>query len=154
MNYWLIKSEPEDFSIDDLQKKGVEPWTGVRNYQARNHMRDLMKVGDLVLFHHSNIPEPGVVGLAKVSSKPYTDPTQFEQKSDYFDPKSTPDNPRWQMVDMAFVERFPGIVTLNEMRTEPTLEGLLVTKRGMRLSVQPVQESHFQRIVEMGRLKK
>lgn len=151
MNYWLIKSEPDDFGIDDLHHKGVEPWTGVRNYQARNYMRDSMAVGDQVLFYHSNVSPAGVVGLARVGSAPYPDPTQFNEKSDYFDPKSSPDAPRWQLVDMHFVEKLPRMVTLDEMRTDPHLHGLLVTKRGMRLSVQPVTKAHFEHIVALAR---
>lgn len=151
MNYWLIKSEPDDFGLADLKRKGKEPWTGVRNYQARNYMRDQMQVGDEVLFYHSNISPTGVVGLARVASKPYSDPTQFDQKSDYFDPKSSPDNPRWQLVDMEFVEELPRMVTLDEMRADPELDGLLVIKRGMRLSIQPVTEVHFKRIVAKAR---
>jgi predicted RNA-binding protein with PUA-like domain len=151
MNYWLIKSEPDDFGIDDLQRKGVEPWTGVRNYQARNYMRDSMKKGDLALFYHSNISPAGVVGLAEIGSDPYADPTQFDSHSEYFDPKSSPDAPRWQLVDMHFREKFPRMVTLDEMRTDSALEGLLVTKRGMRLSVQPVTKEHFEHIVALAR---
>jgi predicted RNA-binding protein with PUA-like domain len=149
MNYWLVKSEPAEFGIDHLAQQKFEPWTGVRNYQARNYMRDTMKVGDIALFYHSNITPPGIVGLAKVVSKPYPDPTQFDEKSEYFDPKSSPENPRWQLINLAFEEKFDRLIPLDKLRTNPALEGLLVIKRGMRLSVQPVKEEHFQAIVAM-----
>ncbi len=147
MNYWLIKSEPDDFGIDDLARQGQEPWTGVRNYQARNHMRDLMQVGDQVLFYHSNVPRPGIVGLAEVLTKPYADPTQFNLESEYFDPKSILENPRWQLVDMGFVEKFPHEISLEELKNDPFFADMLVAKRGQRLSVQPVAKKHFTEVL-------
>lgn len=151
MNYWLIKSEPEEFGIDDLKRVSVEPWTGVRNYQARNTMRDLMRVGDQVLFYHSSITPPGVVGLAEVASKPYPDPTQFDAKSDYYDPKSSRNNPRWILVDMKYLEHFPRMVTLDELRNHPDLQDMKVIKPGMRLSVQPVGATEFATVCKLAR---
>ncbi|TVQ57028.1 MAG: EVE domain-containing protein [Phycisphaerales bacterium] len=151
--YWLMKSEPDDYSIDDLERDGSIGWTGVRNYQARNFMRDEMKVGDLVLYYHSNAKPPGVVGIAEVSREAYPDPTQFRKGSKYFDPKSTKDEPRWVHVDLKFVERFPKIVSLDQLKEMPELDGLLVLKRGQRLSIQPVEPAHFKRILTLGRSK-
>ena len=149
--YWLMKSEPETFSLTDLQncKDGTEPWDGIRNYQARNFMRDDMKVGDDVLFYHSNCPEPGVVGLARIASKPYPDPTAFDPKSKYFDEKSDPENPRWILVDVAFVSKFERTVTLSEMREEKALSEMRILQKGNRLSITPVSESEFRAIVSM-----
>jgi predicted RNA-binding protein with PUA-like domain len=151
MNYWLIKSEPSEFGITDLARVGTEPWTGVRNYQARNYMRDHMHKGDQVLFYHSSVAVPSVVGLATVASEPYADPTQFDSASDYFDPKSTPDNPRWQLVDMQFLEKFTTEIPLETLRTDPLFAEMLVIRRGMRLSIQPVSQVHFEEIVRRGR---
>ncbi len=154
--YWLVKSEPDVYSIDDLARDGTTFWNGVRNYQARNFMRDQMKVGDEVLYYHSNVPapgEPGVVGIAKVVKEGYPDHTALDRKSKYFDPKATADNPIWYMVDIAFVEKFPRVVTLAELKAEPGLEGMLVTRRGQRLSVQPVEPEHFRIVRRMGRGK-
>ena len=148
MHYWLVKSEPDDFSLAKLAAQGVEPWTGVRNYQARNFMRDQMQVGDRVLFYHSNIPEPAIVGLAEVSSKPYPDPTQFDPNSDYFDPKATPLAPRWFLVDLSYVSTFPKALTLETIKADPLLSQMRVAQRGQRLSVQPVEAEHFQRVLE------
>jgi predicted RNA-binding protein with PUA-like domain len=149
MNYWLIKSEPDDFSLQDLQKKGVEPWTGVRNYLARNYMRDQMNIGDLVLFYHSNTTIPSIVGLARVGSAPYADPTQFDEKSDYFDPKSSPDAPRWQLVDMHFVEEFTKPLSLSEIKAHPGLQNLIAAKPGNRLSITPVAPEDFALICQL-----
>ena len=149
MKYWLMKSEPDVFSIDDLQKKKREPWSGVRNYQARNFMRD-MKLGDQILFYHSNANEIGVVGVMEVVSSPYPDATQFDKKSEYFDPKATQENPRWQLVDVGFKEKFPRIVSLEEMKKDPKLEGLILLQKGTRLSVIPVDAAHFKHILKLG----
>ncbi len=146
-SYWLMKSEPDEFSIDDLVKKGRGSWDGVRNYQARNHMC-AMRVGDIVLFYHSSTDPIGVVGLARVAREAYTDPTQFDPKSEYYDPKSKKDAPRWMMVDVEIVEKLPRIVTLAEIKDDPELAGMLVTKKGMRLSVQPVEAAHASRIAK------
>ncbi len=147
---WLVKSEPSSFSIDDLARVGIEPWDGVRNYQARNLMRDEMAVGDPVLFYHSNSNPPGVVGLAEVASGPYPDPAQFDSSSRYVDPGSSRDAPRWILVDMRYVETFPRIVSLAEMREVPELAGMVLLHRS-RLSVQPVEPSHFDLIVALAR---
>jgi len=147
--FWLIKSEPNDYSIDDLARDGREPWDGVRNYSARNLMRDKMAVGDLVLFYHSSTKPVGVVGIARVASEAYADPTQFDTRSKYFDPKSTADKPRWQLVDMEFVEKLPRMVELDEIKADPAFDGMVLVTRG-RLSVQPVERSHFAQILRLG----
>ena len=147
---WLMKSEPDVFGIDDLARKGVEHWDGVRNYQARNHMQS-MKVGDRVLFYHSSADPPGVAGLARVCKEAYPDFTAWDPKSKYHDPKSTPDKPRWFMVDVEFVEKFARLVPLDELRQTPGLEEMLVLRRGMRLSVQPVTGRQLQIICKLGR---
>ncbi len=152
--YWLMKSEPDDFSIDDLERVDSEPWTGVRNYQARNFMRDDMQIGDEVLYYHSNTKPSGVVGIAKICSKPYADPTQFDKKSKYFDEKATEDEPRWILVDVAFVKKFNRVVELAEMKANPNLDGMLVIKRGQRLSIQPVEGEHFKEVKKMAGTKK
>ena len=146
-SYWLMKSEPDEFSIDDLAKKGRGSWDGVRNYQARNHMC-AMREGDVVLFYHSSTDPIGVVGLARVAREAYVDPTQFDPKSEYYDPKSKKDAPRWMMVDVEIVEKLPRIVTLAEIKADPELADMLVTKKGMRLSVQPVEAAHALRIAK------
>lgn len=156
MSHWLMKSEPDVFSIHDLAARPGkrEPWNGVRNYQARNFMRDDMKKGDRVLFYHSNCKEPGVAGLAEiVSDRAYPDDTQFDTESPYFDPKATADNPRWMLVDVGFVAVFSRVVTLRDMRQEPKLADMLVLRRGMRLSIQPVEEKHFRKVCAMGGIK-
>lgn len=149
MNYWLMKSEPDVFSIDDLKRVRVEPWDGIRNYQARNFMRDEMRIGDQAFFYHSNCDEPGIVGIMKVASKPYPDHTQFEPDSRYHDPKSDPDDPRWILVDVRFVRKLKRTVTLAEMRREPELEGMRLLMRGNRLSVMPVDKPHWDHILGM-----
>jgi len=152
MNCWLMKSEPDVFSIDDLERAPGQTtgWEGVRNYQARNFMRDDMRKGDRVLFYHSNCAEPGIVGIAEIaSSAARPDPTAFDPKSDYHDPKSTPDNPRWLLVDVKFRARLPRPVTLAQIKDDPQLADMLVARRGMRLSIQPVDAAHYQRICEL-----
>jgi predicted RNA-binding protein with PUA-like domain len=154
MNYWLIKSEADCYSIDHLKKDKKAPWTGVRNYQARNFMRDGMKPGDLVLYYHSSAEPTGVYGVAKVASKAYPDPTQFVrgkggETMEYFDPKATTDKPIWYLVDMAYVETFKHPVSLAEIKTDPKLEGMVVRQKGSRLSIQPVSEKHFKYIREV-----
>jgi predicted RNA-binding protein with PUA-like domain len=150
--YWLIKSEPEVFSIAALERAGQTHWEGVRNYQARNHLR-AMKLGDLALFYHSNAKPPGVAGVARVCREAYPDPAQFKASSDYFDPKSPKDNPRWSMVDVEFVERFPELISLDALKADTSLEGMLVRRPGMRLSVQPVDLEHFTRVLRLGKSK-
>lgn len=141
--YWLLKTEPESYSIDDLARDRRTCWDGVRNYQARNYMRDAMKIGDLALFYHSNADPTGIVGVARVAGAAYPDHTALDRKSDYFDPKATGDNPIWMMVDVEFVEKFASPVTLEKMKKQKGLEGMLVLQRGQRLSVMPVEEKHF-----------
>jgi predicted RNA-binding protein with PUA-like domain len=150
MSYWLMKSEPDEFSIDDLvkAKNQTVSWFGVRNYQARNYMRDLMKIGDDVLFYHSSCPEPGVAGLAKVSSSAYADETQFDKKSKYFDEKSTRENPRWMLVDVALVKK-TRLLPLAEMREDAKLEDMVILKRGNRLSITPVTAAEWKHIVKV-----
>ena len=150
MRYWLMKSEPDVFSIDDLKKVKKEPWDGVRNYQARIFMRDAMKVGDKVLFYHSNCDVPGVVGLAEVSKEAFPDFTAFDKKSKYFDPKSDPDNPRWMMVEVKYKKTFKRTVSLKEMKEIKKLEEMRLLQRGNRLSVMPVEKKEFEHIVKLG----
>lgn len=147
MHYWLMKSEPEDFSIDDLARVGVEPWSGVRNYQARNYMRDGMKVGDGVLFYHSACAEPGVVGLGEIATEAHPDPTQFDKRSDYFDPTSKREEPRWLLVDVRFKRKLKRTIGLTELKQHPELENLAVVKRGNRLSVLPVAKAEWKFIL-------
>ncbi len=149
---WLVKSEPGAYSYDDLERDGRTMWDGVRNYQARNFMRDEMRVGEPVLFYHSNVGEPAVVGVARVASEAYADPTQFDPDDPHFDPKSRPDTPRWTLVDLEPLARLARPVTLAELRDDPTLEGLLLTRRGNRLSVMPVEPEHLRRVIELGGL--
>lgn len=148
--YWLMKSEPDVFSIDDLKKVKKEPWDGVRNYQARNFMRDDMSVGDLVLFYHSNAKPPGVVGVAEVCSPGYPDPTAFDKKSKYYDPKSDPDSPRWILVDVKYKKHFKKMVTLEDLKNEKKLSKLRVIQKGSRLSITPVTKEEFDHINKMG----
>lgn len=150
MNYWLMKSEPDCYSIDDLKRDKVEHWDGTRNYQVRNMMRDEMKVGDLALFYHSNAgKETGVVGVMKVYSKAYPDPTQFDPKSEHPDPKSDPENPRWLCVDVQFKEKLPHLVSLQEIKHDPRFADMPLVKKGNRLSVMPIQKKHFDAIVKL-----
>ena len=140
-----MKSEPDTFSIDDLKNRpnSAESWDGVRNYQARNFMRDEMKNGDLVLFYHSSCKVPGIAGIAKVSKESHPDTTSFNKTSKYFDPKSTEQSPRWFMVEITFVEKFKNILELKELKECPELEGMTLLQKGSRLSIQPVQRKHF-----------
>jgi predicted RNA-binding protein with PUA-like domain len=149
MNHWLMKSEPEVYSIDDLEREGSTYWEGVRNYSARNNMRR-MAVGDLVLFYHSNAKPPGVVGIARVAREAYPDPHQFKPSSKYYDAKSTKENPRWSMVDVEFVEKLPKLVPLETLKTAKGLEDMVVTKRS-RLSVQPVTAQEFAIVKRLAR---
>ena len=148
--YWLMKSEPDECSIDDaLAAPGATvPWTGVRNYQARNFMRDGMKLGDGVLFYHSSCPEPGIVGIARVASGTRPDPTQFDRKSPYYDPKSKPDNPRWLLLDVQAVRK-TRLLGLPELRATPNLADMRLLQRGNRLSVMPVDAAHWELIVDL-----
>ena len=148
--YWLMKSEPAMFSIEDLQQQGKTSWEGVRNYQARNFLRDDLKVGDGVLFYHSSCAPPGVAGLARVSRAGFPDPTAFDPKSLYFDAKSRLSTPVWITVEVEFVARFARLVTLDELRGIGDLSGMLVLKRGVRLSVQPVTQREYTIIKKLG----
>ncbi len=149
--YWLMKTEPDVFSIRDLKKRPgkQEHWDGVRNYQARNHMRDGMSVGDKVLFYHSSCSPAGVAGVAEIVKAAYPDPSALDPKSKYHDPKATPDKNPWVMVDVKFVRELPRMVTLEEMKTAPGLESMLVIKRGMRLSIQPVKPEEFEIVLKL-----
>ena len=149
MKYWLMKSEPETYSIDDLKRNGVDHWDGVRNYQARNFMRDEMKKGDGVLFYHSNCAVPGVVGRAEVWREGYPDHTALEPKSPYFDPKSSTKNPRWVMVDIKFKEKFGSPVSLEMMKNQRELKDMKVVQKGNRLSISPVTPAEFRYIMKM-----
>lgn len=146
--YWLMKSEGDCYSIDDLKRDKKTAWTEVRNYQARNFMRDDMQMGDLVLFYHSNSDPNGVYGIAKIASKAHADETAFDKKSEYYDPKATKENPIWVCVDVAFLKKFKEPVTLGELKADPKLKGMLVQEKASRLSVQPVSEAHFKHITE------
>jgi predicted RNA-binding protein with PUA-like domain len=149
MSYWLMKSEPAECSIDDLAAapRHTVPWFGVRNYQARNFMRDAMQVGDGVLFYHSSCPQPGIAGLARVASGTRPDPTQFDPASPYFDGKSKPEAPRWLLLDVQ-ATRKTRLIGLAELRAAPELADLLILQRGNRLSVTPVSEAHWRFITE------
>lgn len=149
MAYWLMKSEPDAFSIDDLAKVKVEPWDGVRNYQARNMMRDQMQVGDLVFFYHSNCKVPAIVGMMKIVKAGYVDDTAFDPDEKYYDPKSKPDNPRWYRVDVEFVEKFEQEISLQYLKQQPELADLSLVKRGNRLSIMPVSEPAWHYILEL-----
>ena len=150
MAFWLMKSEPDEFSIDDLAAAPgkTTPWFGVRNYLARNFMRDQMKVGDDVLFYHSSCPEPGIAGFAKVASSAYPDETQFKRKGKYFDPKSTRENPRWMLVDVTLARK-TRLVTLAEMREHEELADMVTLKRGNRLSITPVTAAEWKFIEKL-----
>ncbi len=145
---WLMKSEPDEASIDHLQAAGTLPWTGVRNYQARNFMRDAMQRGDRVLFYHSSCAEPGIAGLAEVCSSAYPDPTQFEVTSPYFDAKSSPQAPRWLLVDVRFVAK-TALLSLSTLRKRPELASLQVLQRGSRLSITPVTQTEWQALAPL-----
>jgi predicted RNA-binding protein with PUA-like domain len=151
MKFWLMKSEPDVYSIDDLARDRRTSWEGVRNYQARNFMRDEMKVGDLALFYHSSADPPGVAGVVRVVREAYPDPTQFDRNSPYYDPASKRDEPRWYMVDVEFVEKLPVFVPLDALKRERALAGMLVIQKGQRLSVQPVTRAHVAKVLAMGR---
>lgn len=147
---WLLKSEPDEFSIADLERVGREPWTGVRNYQARNFMRDDMAIGDFVLFYHSNCATPGVAGIGRVASAAYPDPTQFDPDSAYFDPAAKADAPRWLLVDIAFERELKRIISLQELRAQAEQLGdFALLRRGNRLSVLPVTAEQYRHILAM-----
>jgi len=148
---WLMKSEPDEFGIDDLKAcpKKTEPWDGVRNYQARNMMRDEMRKGDRIFFYHSNCAEPGIVGIAKVAREGYPDPTAFDPEDKHYDAKSDPDNPRWFLVDVKYVRKTKRTISLQELKLHPELEELALVRRGNRLSVMPVSDEHWDFILSL-----
>ncbi len=150
MKYWLMKSEPEEVSVDDAlaAPHSTVPWTGVRNYQSRNFMRDGMQVGDGVLFYHSSCAVPGIYGVARVASSPYPDPTQFDRKSPYYDAASKPQEPRWTMVDVQVLRKVEPPLTLTQMRGQPELADMLVLRKGNRLSITPVEPRHWKAILK------
>ncbi|MBV7314316.1 EVE domain-containing protein [Shewanella sp. NIFS-20-20] len=152
MQYWLFKSEPDEFSIDDLAKlaPNVEPWSGIRNYQARNFIRDNIVLGDGILFYHSSCKQPGIVGLAEVASDPYPDPSQFDRQSPYYDAKSSHEQPKWLMVDIKFVERWHHTLSLSTLKTLPQVADLALLK-SPRLSIQPVSAHYWQLLLNLGR---
>jgi predicted RNA-binding protein with PUA-like domain len=152
MNYWLIKSEPDAFSIDDLAGRPdqTDHWDGIRNYQARNFMRDDMQVGDRVFFYHSNCKPPGIVGICEVASAPYPDHTAFDPNSKYFDAKSDPENPRWVMMDVRFLRRTKRLISLDEIKQHADrLEDFPLVRRGNRLSIMPVSKAHWDFILSL-----
>lgn len=154
-NYWLMKSEPDSFSLDDLKNlpQGIDHWDGVRNYQARNLLRDDIKTGDGVLFYHSNTAEPAIVGLAQVVKEGYPDHTAFDPDEKHFDQKSNPDNPRWYMVDVQYLCHLPFELTRSFLREHPVLCGMGVLKKGNRLSVQPITEVEWHAVLEIAGLE-
>jgi predicted RNA-binding protein with PUA-like domain len=151
--YWLLKTEPESFSIQDLAKapKQTTCWDGVRNYQARNYMRDEMKIGDRVLFYHSSADPPAVVGTARVVKAGYSDPTAWDPKNHHFDPAASPENPRWSMVDIKLEKIFKQPLSLESLRKEPALKKMELLRKGSRLSVQPVTQEEFDAVVELSK---
>jgi predicted RNA-binding protein with PUA-like domain len=152
MNYWLMKSEPEEFSIADLKRVKQEPWSGVRNYQARNYMMKDMRIGDIVFFYHSNCDVPGIVGLAKVATETYPDPTQFDKKSDYFDKASTKEKPRWWLVDVVYEKTFDAIISLDMLRQHSDALGdFPLLQKGTRLSVVPVTNAQAKYLLKLAK---
>jgi len=153
MQYWLMKSEPDSFSIDDLSKRPnkTEPWNGVRNYQARNFMRDGMKKGDLALFYHSSCPEPGAVGIIEIVRNAYPDPTARDPDSPYYDPRASDDNPVWVMVDVRLKKKFREPATLKMLRAQRSLSGMLLLQRGNRLSILPLTKKEWDTILKLAR---
>jgi len=149
VGYWLMKSEPNVYPFEQLEIDGSTHWDGVRNYQARNMMREEMKLGDLVLFYHSNFKPPHVAGIARVCREGYPDHTAQDSNSNYFDPKATAENPRWMMIDIEPVMKFDNIIPLQDVKDNPKCDDMLLVRKGQRLSVQPVEEFHFLTILEM-----
>lgn len=147
-HYWLVKSEPESYGIEHLKKDKKTAWTGVRNFQARNYMR-AMQLGDLVLFYHSNTKEPGVYGIAKVASKPYADPTQFDASSHYFEKRATKEKPMWELVDLAFVKKLAQPVLLPQLRDDVRTSTMQILRPGSRLSVTPVTEKEYEGVLAL-----
>jgi len=152
MSYWLLKSEASCYSIDDMKRDKKVSWEGIRNYQARNFMRE-MKVGDLCFFYHSSDKETGVYGVVKVVAEAHVDESQFKKSDEHFDPKATTEKPIWQCVDVAFVEKFKSPISLSEIKHDPKLSGIVVAEQGSRLSVQPVSPTHFEHILQLAHKK-
>ncbi len=150
-NYWLIKSEPTTYSIDQLKRDGFSTWEGVRNFQARNYMRDVMKVGDLALFYHSNEKPPGVAGVCRICKEAFPDFTAWNPESPYYDPRATSEKPIWVMVEVEFVEKFPSLVTLDTLKRHPELQDLYILRSRSRLSIIPLEKKHFEIIRALGR---
>lgn len=155
MQYWLLKSEPDCFSIDDLSRrpKQTSPWDGVRNYQVRNMLRDEMKLGDLGFFYHSSCSPPGIAGIVTIVKTGYPDHTAWDIHSEHFDPKSTPEEPRWYMVDVKLVEKFQRLITLDEIKHNPALETMLINRKGNRLSITPVTATEWKAVLKMAQKK-
>ena len=149
MQYWLMKSEPDTYSIDDLQSFGVDHWDGIRNYQVRNFFRDQMQVGEQAFFYHSNCKEPGIVGIMEIVSTAYPDHTAFDPSQKYFDSKSDPENPRWLMVDVHYIRHLDRMITLGELRQQKQITDMKLLQRGNRLSVLPLSKMEWQYILEM-----
>lgn len=151
MNYWLMKSEPDMFGIDDLKQRPAqtEPWDGVRNYQARNMMRDDMQVGDQAFFYHSNCTVPGIVGVMKIVRAGYPDTSAFDPRGKYHDPKSTPDHPRWFRVDVRYLRKLKRLISLAELKSHPELRDLALLRRGNRLSIMPLSAAHWKFILSL-----
>ncbi|HYF37860.1 MAG TPA: EVE domain-containing protein [Prosthecobacter sp.] len=154
MRYWLLKTEPDTFSFDDLKARPrkTEPWNGVRNYQVRNMIRDEMNLGDLGFFYHSSCPQPGIAGIVKIVKEAYPDHTQFDPASDYFDAGSKPEAPRWLMVDVKWEADFKNFVSLDDLRADPKLADMVILRRGNRLSITRVEKAHWDRICKLGEL--
>lgn len=148
MNYWLMKTEADCYSIDDLKRDKTTPWNGVRNYQARNFMRDNMNIGDRVLLYHSNGNPSGIAGIGKVSSAPHPDASQFDKNDEHYDPKSKSENPTWICIDVGFVKKFKQLISLPDLKTDPTTATMMVCQKGSRLSIQPVSERHYNYIID------
>ncbi|MCH1930558.1 EVE domain-containing protein [Shewanella sp. A25] len=153
MNYWLMKSEPDEYSIDDLRTapNQTEMWHGIRNYQARNFIRDDLRIGDLIFYYHSSCKVPGVVGIAEVTSEAFPDPTQFNPESPFYDPKSTTEKPRWMSIDIRFVEKFEDVIPLTLIKSKPHLANMYLVSKGSRLSVQPVTAEEWQAVLMLKR---
>ena len=149
--FWLIKSEADVYSIEDLARDRTTSWEGVRNYEARNSMRDLMRPGDPAFFYHSNSTPSGIAGLVRIEHVGLTDPSQFDKKSEYYDPTSPRENPRWQMIKVAFVEQFKAVLPLDQLKAQKALAHMGLLQKGSRLSVQPVEEAHFAHILKLAR---
>lgn len=149
MAYWLMKSEPETYSIDHLQRDGVNMWEGCRNFTVRNFLKDQMQIGDRAFFYHSNTPPIGVVGVMEIVSEAYPDPTQFDPKSEYFDASSRPEKPKWYVRDVKFIEKLPRVVTLAELKSAPGLENMAVARKSQRLSITPVSSDEWRIVLKL-----